>query len=256
LVALAVFGYGFWEARWFQVERSTIPTAKLPAGVERVRVVAVADLHLSNMMDRWRLAEIISLVEAQKPDVIVAVGDIVDGYIPHEDHTAQRLAALEAPLGRFAVLGNHERYAGLAYSLAFLHRAGFTVLRQEAANPGGVLALAGVDDPGRGNPWPDEARALEGALPGLFTILLKHRPVVNPASRRRFDLQISGHTHGGQVWPNRYLAGLVYPRLMGLFSLPGGAALYVTRGAGTWGPPLRVFTRPEITVLDIVRRPG
>jgi hypothetical protein len=79
--------------------------------------------------------------------------------------------------------------------------------------------------------------------------------VVAEASGGRVDLQISGHTHGGQIWPNRYLAGLVYPRLMGLFALPGGGALYVNRGAGTWGPPLRVLTRPEITVLDIVRAP-
>jgi predicted MPP superfamily phosphohydrolase len=255
-LALTVQGFALLEARNPVIEQVVIATPKLPAGRERLRLVQISDLHLGCMMDKARVARIINLVESQHPDILVATGDIVDGYIPHHDHTAEKLAKIKAPLGKFAITGNHEYYAGLAESIDFIRRAGFTILRQQSATPAGLINLVGVDDSGRvgqGKTGPDELPSLRKAVPGLFTILLKHRPWVNPKSAELFDLQLSGHTHGGQVYPFRYLVALAYPHIAGLYPLAQGSWLYVNRGAGTWGPPIRLLATPEITVVDLLR---
>jgi len=255
-LALTVEGLALVEARNPVIEQVIIGTSKLPTGRDRLRLVQISDLHLGCMMDRARVARIIDMVESQHPDILLATGDIVDGYIPHRDHTAEKLAKIKAPLGKFAVIGNHEHYAGLTESLDFIKRAGFTTLRQKSAAPAGVVNLVGVDDPGRvgaGKAGPDELPALQNTVPGLYTILLKHRPWVDPRAAKLFDLQLSGHTHGGQVWPFRYLTALAYPYLAGLYSLPQGSWLYVNRGTGTWGPPIRLLAPPEVTVVDLVR---
>lgn len=255
-LALMVEGFAFMEARQPMVEQVIIATPKLPTGRDRLRLVQISDLHLGCMMDQARVARIIKMVGDQRPDILLATGDIVDGYIPHRDHTAEKLAKIQAPLGKFAVIGNHEHYVGIEASLDFLKRAGFTVLRQQLATPAGLVNLVGVDDPGRvgqSHNGPNEIPGLRMAVPGLYTILLKHRPWIDPKAAELFDLQLSGHTHGGQVFPFRYLTALAYPNLEGLYSLPQGSWLYVTRGTGTWGPPLRLLAIPEITVIDLVR---
>ena len=255
-LALAIQGYALYEARFPVVEQVTIATSKLPPGRDRLRIVQLTDLHLGCMMDQARVNRIIKIVQSLHPDLLIATGDIVDGYIPYQDHTEEKLAKIKAPLGKYAVTGNHEHYVGLKESIEFHKRAGFTMLRQQSATPGGVLNLVGVDDPGRGGRGergPDETPVFEKVVPGLYTILLKHRPWVNPKAAELFDLQLSGHTHGGQVYPFRYLTTLAYPNLEGLYSLPQGSKLYVSRGAGTWGPPIRFFSPPEVTVVDLVR---
>jgi uncharacterized protein len=209
---------------------------------------------LGCMMDRTRVNRIINIVQEQHPDLLISTGDLVDGYIPHSDHTAEKLAKIKAPLGKYAVIGNHEHYVGLEEATKFHKRAGFILLRQQTATPGGVVNLVGIDDPGRigqQKVGPDELPILQKAVPGLYTILLKHRPWVDPKAAELFDLQLSGHTHGGQVYPFRYLTALAYPHISGLFDLSQGSKLYVSRGAGTWGPPIRLFTPPEVTVIDL-----
>ncbi len=255
-LALTVEGFALHEARFPLVEQVTINTSKLPAGRDRLRIVQITDLHLGCMMDQTRVNRIIKIVQSLHPDLLVATGDIVDGYIPYRDHTAEKLAKIKAPLGKFAVIGNHEHYVGLGQSMEFYKRARFSVLRQQSATPSGIVNLVGVDDPGRvgqSRTGPDETPILRKVVPGLFTILLKHRPWVDPKAAELFDLQLSGHTHGGQVYPFRYITALAYPYIGGLYSLPQGSMLYVSRGAGTWGPPIRFFTPPEISVIDLVR---
>jgi hypothetical protein len=168
--------------------------------------------------------------------------------------------SIPAPLGKYAVTGNHEFYAGIGPALDFTRRAGFTVLRGELAIVGGILRIAGVDDPageamGAGSRRL-EAETLGGEPSSLFTLLLKHRPVLSADAQSRVDLQLSGHTHRGQIFPFRFLVRLSYPFLAGLYAREDGGALYVSRGTGTWGPRMRFLSSPEITVIDIERIPG
>ena len=227
--------------------------AELPPNVERLRVLLTADLHLNLTFGPERLEKIVRLMAAQKPDIVVAAGDMVDGWIPPRYGLARILSRLKPPLGKYAVLGNHEGYAGTDYSVRFLEKAGFIVLRNRSATPGGALNLAGVDDSGWKAGGADDARALARPRSGLFTILLKHRPRVSPQARGRFDLQLSGHTPGGQIFPFNLGVALVYPMIKGLYRLEGGALLYTAPGTGAWGPPMRVLCPPEITVIDLKR---
>ncbi|GFO70736.1 serine/threonine phosphatase [Geomonas limicola] len=253
LLALAGSLYGYFEARQIRVERVTLKSSKLPAG-ERLRIVQVSDVHLGLMVGEKRLARILALVRAEKPDLLVSTGDLVDGQRDGLQDRDQELSALQLTLGKFAVLGNHEVIAGLDHSIAFTEQAGFRLLRNEWLPVGDRLALAGVDDPALpgGGDKGAEARLLAAVPQGRFVLLLKHRPKVEEASQGRFDLQLSGHVHKGQIFPFNLITHFVYPAKLGLSEAGAGSHLYVSRGTGTWGPPIRVFAPPEVTVFDIV----
>ena len=197
-------------------------------------------------------------VEAERPDIVVSTGDLLDVSADHIERLAPLLADMHPPLGKFAVTGNHEHYAGLEESLVFHEAAGFRVLRGESVVVGGRLCVAGVDDPAgrrRGDAvMLDERKVLASGPRRRATVLLKHRPAVSEESLGRFDVQLSGHTHGGQIFPFTLLARLVHGRGLGLHQLEKGSALYISRGAGTWGPPMRVLAPPEITVVTLAPR--
>jgi uncharacterized protein len=166
------------------------------------------------------------------------------------------LQEIKARFGKFAVTGNHEFYAGLPQSLEFTRRGGFSLLRGESATAGRAVNIAGVDDFAaeayggmRGLP---EKELLSRLSREKFTVLLKHRPAVAKESLGLFDLQISGHTHQGQIFPFRLLTRIAFPFAGGFFRLSNGAFLYVNRGSGTWGPPIRFLTPPEVTIYEIV----
>lgn len=159
-------------------------------------------------------------------------------------------------LGKFAITGNHEFYAGISEAIAFIQDAGFVMLRGEGLNVAGVINIAGVDDPA-GSRYGLASEAAENiALSKLsgkyFTLLLKHQPVLNGAASGSFDLQLSGHTHGGQIFPFNLVTSRFFRYHRGYFNLPNHARLYVSRGTGTWGPPIRFLSPPEITVIDLV----
>jgi uncharacterized protein len=252
LVTSAVGIYGFFEAADLRVETVHLTTDKLPPGLDRLRIVQVSDLHLGLIHRDEALAPVISAVRELEPDLLVATGDIVDAQMDHLEGLTGLWQRLDPPLGKFAVTGNHEFYAGLDQGLDFLLRSGFTVLRNEAVPVAGTLVIAGVDDPA-GSRTPDDAAVLRGVPPGLFTVLLKHRPWVSESAAGLFDLQLSGHTHRGQIFPFGFLVKKAYPFNEGLYALPGGAHLYVSRGTGTWGPPMRVLAPPEVTLFEIAR---
>ena len=258
--ALAVTGYGLFEAAQTRVERVVIRSPKLPPELGRVRIVQLSDMHLGVMIGPRRLGRILEQVRALNPDLLVATGDVVDGQADHLDGLAPLFETLHPRLGKYAVTGNHEHYVGLDVALGFHERAGFTMLRGAAVEVAPGLMLAGVDDAGRPRPGvtspvrgglDDEARLLAGLPRERFIVLLKHRPVVDERALGLFDLQLSGHIHGGQIFPFGLLVHLVHPVDMGLNPLPGGADLYVSRGTGTWGPPLRVLAPPEITLIEL-----
>jgi len=250
-VVLLINVYGFFEARNIRTEKITIRTTKLPAQIDRVRIAQISDIHLGLLVGTERLERILEKVGAENPDILVSTGDLVDGDIERIGGIAPYFEKIKTRFGKFAVTGNHEVFAGLDRSIRAEEDLGFDVLRGRVVNVGGIVNIAGVDDPMTGERT-DEGALLGGKGNGLFTILLKHRPDVLPESLGLFDLQLSGHTHYGQLFPFRYFAQLVYPMQNGPYYLAKGSIEYTSRGSGTWGPPIRVLASPEITIFDIV----
>ncbi|HKK01159.1 MAG TPA: metallophosphoesterase [Desulfuromonadales bacterium] len=242
--------YGLGEAYRLRIERLTLPMTKLSAGAGKIRVVQISDLHLGLIHRRAFLRRVVSRIEALRPDLLVATGDIVDAQINHLDGLAELLAGVHAPLGKFAVTGNHEYYAGIEQARDFIRRADFVLLEGQSVELPNGLRIAGVSDPAGGD-TADEGALLSGA-PARLTLLLKHRPRIATAALDRFDLQLSGHAHRGQIFPFNLVTHLEYPLQDGFYRLPEGAALYTSRGTGTWGPPMRIFAPPEITLIRLV----
>ncbi len=256
LFALLATFYGYFEARDIRSERLVLPTRKLPAGA-RFTIAQLSDVHVGLIIRRERLARMAAVVEKAAPDIIVSTGDLVDGQLDGISELASVFRQLNPRYGKFAVTGNHEHYAGLPQALAFTSSCGFRILRGEAAAVTDWLTIAGVDDyagHGRQNGVvpAKEAQLLGGLDKDRFTILLKHRPIVATTSRGAFDLQLSGHVHKGQLFPFNLLTYLSYPVRAGLNRLPEDSLLYVNRGTGTWGPPIRFLAPPEVTIIELV----
>ena len=256
-LAIALSGYAIVEASRIEVVRVRIVTDRLPASVPSLRIAQITDLHLGLIHRNDKAREVAAIVAREHPDLFVSTGDLVDGQLDGVSELAEILRGIPAPRGKFAVLGNHEYYAGIDRAIAFTRKSGFTVLRGESVTVDDAVRIAGVDDPagarfGRTG-GTGEAAILGNPGDGRFTLLLKHRPQLDPATGGKFDLQLSGHTHHGQIFPFRLLTRLVFPLLAGDHPVPGGGILHVSRGTGTWGPPMRFLAPPEITVIDIER---
>jgi len=256
-LAVALSAYAIVEASRIEVVRVRIVTDRLPASVPSLRIAQITDLHLGLIHRNGKAREVAAIVAREHPDLFVSTGDLVDGQLDGVAALAEILRGIPAPRGKFAVLGNHEYYAGIGRSIAFTRGSGFTLLRDEAVTIDNAVRIAGVDDPAGarfGRTGGTQEAALLGDRPyGRFTVLLKHRPQLDPATGGKFDLQLSGHTHHGQIFPFRLLTRLFFPLLAGDHPVPGGGILHVSRGTGTWGPPMRFLAPPEITVVDIVR---
>jgi predicted MPP superfamily phosphohydrolase len=231
-----------------------IETPKLAAGAS-LRLVLIADMHLGLTTRPSLWGKVLEIVRAARPDVLVSTGDLIDSPAPFLDGWLGELAGTRSPLGKYAVLGNHEYYADVQRATDLLAGGGFTLLRGAVPEPCPGLVLAGVDDAeaGRhGGSGAAEPALLPLRRPGAFVVLLKHRPVVSAAARQQADLQISGHTHGGQVFPFGWVVRMVYPYPHGrLVAFPEGLRLYVSRGTGTWGPPFRFLVPAEVTLFLI-----
>jgi predicted MPP superfamily phosphohydrolase len=253
--ALLATCYGFCEALLIRTENLTVHSAKIPPGTPRIRIVQISDVHVGVMIGKWRLKRMLAAVSAANPDIVVATGDIVDGQIHRLNGLSRLFNEIKPRYGSFAVLGNHEFYVGLQNSLDFLRVSGFRTLRKEAVAVLPFLVIAGVDD-AAAQRWGDVGNSDEqglftatGSKP--YTILLKHRPAVDQRSSGKFDLQLSGHVHKGQIFPFNFLTYLSFPVDSGANRLGDGSILYVSRGTGTWGPPIRFLAPPEVTIIDI-----
>jgi predicted MPP superfamily phosphohydrolase len=252
--------YGYFEAKDLRTERVTIANQKLPESVRKLTIAHVSDFHLGIVVREKMLEKVIRTIEHINPDIIVSTGDLLDGEINHVDELAEGLKKLNARLGKYAITGNHEFFAGIGYSLKFIEKAGFTILRNQGMNLGNEINIAGIDDPlvedkyFGDTPTGDSEKDILSNLPREnFTLLLKHRPEIDVETLGLYDLQLSGHTHNGQMFP----AGLAiklffYPHYTGFTRLFKGSALYVSRGTGTTLCPVRFLSPPEITVVDIV----
>lgn len=255
-VALIIGGYGLFEARQIRTERIEIRSAKIPDAVGRIRIVQISDIHVGVLVRGKRLAAMLKEVREASPDLLVSTGDLVDGQLGSSAEAAAQFQEIRPRYGKFAVTGNHEFYAGLDEALDFTARAGFVTLRAEVATIAGVLDLAGVDDPtirlpdARGGLSDREVLARGGG--GRFAILLKHQPTVEADAPGVFDLQLSGHTHKGQIFPFSLITSRFFRYHNGNYRLENGVLIHVSRGTGTWGPPIRFLSPPEITVIDLI----
>ena len=257
LVVCIVIGfYGYFEAIRIKAEHVTIMSPKISEEASGLQIAQISDVHLGLIVRKERLKRILAQVKAADPDILVSTGDLVDGQMDDLSGLAGMLSEIKPRYGKFAVTGNHEFYAGLGLSLGFTRQAGFTILRGEGVNVSGLINIAGVDDPadGRNNPSIKiSEKKLRSELPtNAFSILLKHRPILEKDAVGLFDLQLSGHTHKGQIFPMTLLTRLSFPYLAGLFNLQNHAYLYVSRGSGTWGPPIRFLSPPEVTIIELV----
>jgi len=248
-------GYGLFEATNIRTETVVIKSAKI---TKPIRIAQISDVHLGILIREGRLEKILEKVKASSPDIFVSTGDLVDGQTDSLNGVGNLLREIKAPLGKYAITGNHEFYAGLDRSLEFMKQAGFHVLRGEGTSVAGLITIAGVDDPvvrgygGSRDREVPEKELLSGLPKDKFTLFLKHRPDVEKSAVGLFDLQLSGHAHKGQIFPWTLLVRLVHPHIAGLYDLSSGSSLYVSRGSGTWGPPIRFLAPPEVTVIDLV----
>jgi predicted MPP superfamily phosphohydrolase len=226
----------------------------LPAERDGLTIVVLSDLHLGALIGEHWLAARLKQVDALRPDAIVIAGDLVDFDLDGALSLQTTLRRLRAPLGVWAVLGNHDAYAGADRVVAFAEGAGVRVLRNRSAEIGPGLRLAGIDDPAQihfSDTPSDTARNLAAALAGPrdgATILISHTPdsrLAASAAAAGADLMLSGHTHGGQIWPFGHLVHLRFPLFAGRYEISGMTVL-VSRGAGTWGPRMRLWHRGEI----------
>ncbi len=262
LIALLASGYALYEVRSIRTEHVAVTTDKLPPTVRRIRIVQISDVHVGLLFHESRLESVLQAVRAAHPDILVSTGDLVDGrlsredVLKHLDKMAAMIAAVPTKGGKFAVTGNHEYYAGLEQALAFTRKAGFTVLRNQSVSLPEGITISGVDDAaGRRANLPaamePEAELLRSLPQGQFQLLLKHRPLVAATGSDHFNLQLSGHVHKGQIFPFNLLVRLRFPIPCGTSTTANGSLIHVSRGSGTWGPPMRLFAPPEVTVIDI-----
>jgi len=230
---------------------------KLP-GLPRERdglvLVTISDVHLGTLIGQRSLSALIDRINAMKPDLVAVVGDLVDGEAAHVEPLVPVLQKLRAPLGVWAVTGNHEYYAGIEHSVKVLEAAGYRLLRGSSIEVTPGLVLAGVDDLTARRQFSIAGNAFQEALaqrPPGATILLSHTPWhPEAAARLGVGLMLSGHTHNGQIWPFHYLVRLQYRYLGGRYDVAGMTAI-VCRGTGTWGPRMRLWYPNEILRITL-----
>lgn len=255
VLAVAGFFWGLRDASQIRVNRLEVAMPTFDLGL-KVRMVQVSDLHFGPVLGLDFSRKVIDAIRDQNPDVVVCTGDFLDRGIADVSALTQMWSELKPPLGKYAVLGNHEAYSGVAWSEQILKDAGFVVLRGTYAQPLHQLVIAGVDDPAVAQVEPGKRVSeidLMRSLPRPSSVvLLKHQPRAETVGL--FDLQLSGHTHGGQIFPFDQIVRLGYKFFRGTYRLATGPVIHVSSGTGTWGPPVRLFVPPEITVIDLVAR--
>ncbi|MGZ4964568.1 MAG: metallophosphoesterase, partial [Limisphaerales bacterium] len=226
----------------------------LPRELDGTVLVQLSDLHLGNILRQRWLQKQIARVNSVKPDIVVITGDLVDGNVGRVEPLRETLQQLRAPLGVWAVTGNHEFYAGLARSVALFENAGFSILRDSNKQAAPGLIIAGVDDLTSRAPITDDDHPITQALahrPSGATILLSHSPLdAEKAATAGVGLMLSGHTHNGQIWPFNHLVRSRYRLLSGRYDVNGLTAI-VSRGTGTWGPPMRLWLPGEIVRIKL-----
>ncbi len=255
-----ILGWGAYRALGpVPVRQLEVLIVGLGTGLSGLRIGHITDTHLGPFLSRRWMRRITAQLNALDVDVLAHTGDLVDGSLAHRARQVEPLGAATARDARVFITGNHEYFSGAQEWTEYMGSLGFTVLRNShlvLRRGADDLVLAGIDDrtaarsgvPGHGA---DLDRALDGAPAGAPVVLLAHQPRQVLDAVDRVDLQLSGHTHGGQLWPFHYLVRLDQPTLHGLSRHGARTQLYTSRGTGFWGPPFRIFAPPEIAVLTL-----
>jgi len=260
-VSAVLLLWGYAEAmRVSRVRRVDVTIPRLGQAFDGLRVVLLTDTHYGPIdRARWS-ARVVEVVNGLDPDLVAHTGDIADGEVAQRREQAAPLGDVRATLGRVYVTGNHEYFSGAQRWVEHMASLGWEALHNRhvvVSRGADRLIVAGVDDrtaAGSGLPGhhADHDTALAGADPDLPVLLLAHQPqMIGGAVEHGVDLQLSGHTHGGQMWPFHYLVRLDQPVLQGLSRHGERTQLYTSRGTGFWGPPFRIFAPSEITLITL-----
>jgi predicted MPP superfamily phosphohydrolase len=237
----------------------------------QLKIALLSDIHLGKLTGPDHLRKLFDIIKPSSPDIVLLAGDIIDDTVWLGSQNRRREAvslfkSLEPRLGLWAVPGNHEYYVGIEECVRFLESCGVKVLMDEWAAPGGELLLIGRDDASSarfgknraslGQLKKDAAASLGSASARLPTIVLDHQPVnLEEAENAGVDLQLSGHTHRGQIFPMNFLIAGIFERHYGSYK-KGRTNYYISSGAGTWGPPVRTIGRPEVVIINLIGRRG
>jgi uncharacterized protein len=248
-IAAALCLYGIINALFLRLQTVDIP---MPGLHQPLKIVQLSDIHVGTIHNSGFLTRIVDATNDLAPDLVLITGDLFDGIGPVNRHTVAPLAKLRAKA--YFVIGNHERYDDMEKIQSILPAAGVEILRNRVVDFRGIQ-IVGVDaaqrDGEKGNP-------VVGTLPLDRTrpsILMFHVPVgMDDAAKAGIKLQLSGHTHNGQLFPFTLFAKMLYPQVKGLYTI-SGMKLYVSPGTGTWGPPLRIGSSNEITLINLVPQP-
>ncbi|MFI7010170.1 metallophosphoesterase [Streptomyces sp. NPDC050145] len=256
VAAAGVVGNGAYGVlRGPKVKRVTVPLARLPRAAHGFRIAVVSDVHLGPVLGRGFAERVVEIVNGTQPDLIAVVGDLVDGSVEDLASTVEPLSRFRSRHGTYFVTGNHEYFSGAEPWVEHVREIGMRPLANARVELG-AFDLAGVNDIAGENhgDGPDYARALGDRDRSRAAVLLAHQPVmIHEAVRHGVDLQLSGHTHGGQLWPGNFVADAANPTLAGLERY-GDTQLYVSRGAGAWGPPVRVGAPSDVTVVELASK--
>ena len=252
---LIIGGYALYEARNFRVTRLEIPLRGLPRELDGFSIVQVSDIHYGMLTGNQELSRILGRVNDLRPDMVAITGDLVDESVSHMEEMRVPLSRIKSRHGVFAVTGNHEYYAGVDRAVGIMKAANIRVLRNEMQVLPGGLQILGIDDPTGSRrmrqPAPDFQSLVSGIDPQKPCILLYHQPIrFETTASLGIGLQLSGHTHGGQLFPVIYISKRIYPNTPGLHKI-GDSYLYVSWGVGTWGPPMRLKAPPELVYIRL-----
>ncbi len=256
LVSVLVIA-GHINARFPRIHRITVPIAKRADDPRPVRIALLSDIHLGTIVGRSRLRSIVGHLEEIDPDVILLAGDIVDEDLGPviKENTGEILRTIHAPMGVFGITGNHEYIGGAAQAVAYLQEHGITMLRDTfVVLPNGITLVGREDRSSRqfgGQRRKDLGVLLEGVRHDRPIVMMDHQPFdLDSVEAAGVDLQLSGHTHHGQLWPFNYITNMVYEQSWG-YLRKGNAQFYVSSGVGSWGPPVRLANRPEIVEITL-----
>ncbi len=246
------------EANDLKVTRLEIPLRGLSPEMEGFSLLQISDVHYGVLNRNQTIRRIVEEANRLQPDVVVITGDLVDESVAHMEELTGLLSRLQSRFGVLAVTGNHEYYAGINRAVGIMQKAKVQVLRNEMRELPGGIQILGIDDPTgsrrMGEADPDFERLLSRLDPEKPSILLFHQPThFEKTAKFKVGLQLSGHTHGGQLFPIRFISRIFYPRTPGLHRI-GDSFLFVSRGAGTWGPPMRLGAPPEIVHIRLTAK--